>query len=72
MGHAENDPSSARGGGELERLVEHRDEHVEPFDRELLLSDERPVQVALEAFDLAQPLEQVSLLIGGQRLAIRA
>ena len=58
MGHADHDLVRAGGGGELDRLVEHRHEHVEPLDRELLLAEERAAQVVLEALDLGQPLEQ--------------
>ena len=39
--HAEHDLVRAVLGGELDRLVEHRHEHVEPLDRELLLAEER-------------------------------
>ena len=54
---------------ELDRLVEHRHEHVEPLDRELLLAEERPAQVLLERLDRRQPLEQPPLLVRGERLA---
>ena len=57
----------AGGGGELDRLVEHRDQHVEPLERELLLAEERAAQVALESLDLAEPRVEPALLVGGQR-----
>ena len=43
---------------ELDRLVEHRDEHVEALERELLLTEERAPQVLLEALDLREAAEQ--------------
>ena len=67
MRHAEHDLVRAFLGTELDRLVEHRDHHVEPLDRELLLAEERAAEVALEALDLGQALEQAALLVGSQR-----
>ena len=58
MRHSDHDLVCAGLRGELERLVEHRHEDVEPFDRELLLPEERAAQVVLEPLDLGQPLEQ--------------
>ena len=48
-------------------LVEHRHEHVEPFDREARLAGKRPLQEALERLDLRQPIEQLDRIdrIGG-------
>ena len=54
-------------GGELERLVEHRDQDVEPLERELLLAEERAAQVALHALDLAEPGVEPALLLGVER-----
>ena len=49
VGHAGHDLAcSVLFRGELEGEVEHRDHHVEPFDRELLLPEERLAEVALE------------------------
>ena len=48
VGHPDHDLVRTRLGGELDRLVEHRHEHVEPFDRELFLPEERPAKVLLE------------------------
>ena len=45
-------------------LVEHRYEHVEPLDRELLLAQEGAAEVELEALDAAQALEQRPLFVG--------
>ena len=67
--HADDDLLRAVGGGELDRLVEHRDRHVEALDRELLLAEVRLVHEALEGVDLDQALEQRALLVGRQRLA---
>ena len=58
VGHAEHDLVAALLCGEGDRLVQHRHHHVQSLDRELLLAEERPAQVALEALDLGQPLEQ--------------
>ena len=48
---------------ELDRLVEHRHEHVETLDGELLLADERTAQVRLEPFDLREPVQQCAALV---------
>ena len=70
--HAEHDLVSAFLRGEPDRLVEHRDHHVEPLDRELLLAEERPAQVALEALDLGQALEQPALVVRVERVVVAA
>ena len=70
MRHAEHDLVAALLRGEPDRLVEHRDHHVEPLDRELLLAEEGPAQVALEAFDLGQALEQAALVVRVERLVV--
>ena len=72
VGHPHHGLVRARFGGERDRLVEHRHHHVEALDRELLLAEEHPAQVALEAFDLREPLEQALLLVGAQRLSVAA
>ena len=70
--HAHHDVVRAGLGGELDRLVEHRDHHVEPLERELLLAEEALPQEPLHAVDLAQaPVEQ-ALLVGAQRLSVPA
>ena len=56
MGDSDHDLVGARGSRELDRLVEHGHERVEPLDRELLLPDERASQKRLEGLDLCQPL----------------
>ena len=48
---------------ELDRLVEHRNEHVETLDGELLLADERTAQEGLEPFDLGEPVQQCAALV---------
>ena len=70
--HAEHDATRPVVGRQLDRLVEHRHHHVEPFDRELLLAEEGAAQVALEAFDVGQPPEERLLLVGRERMAERA
>ena len=55
--HPDHDLMRAPAGRELDRLVEHRDHHVQPFDRELLLPEEGAPQIALHALHLAQPPE---------------
>ena len=72
VGHADHDLVGARLGADLDRLVEHRNHHVEAFDRELLLPEELALEVVLEALDLAQPLEQEPSLLGRERLAVPA
>ena len=68
MRDADQDLVRARLGGELDRLVEHRHEHVETLDRELLLADERAPEVRLEALDLREPLRAESAaLLGVER-----
>ena len=54
--------------GELDRLVEHRDERLETLERELLLPEERPAQVLLEALGLGEPVEERAPLLRGERL----
>ena len=56
--HADQDVADARLGRLADHLVQHRDEHVEPFDREARLAGEGAVQEALEGLDLRQPVEQ--------------
>ena len=70
--HSDDDLVRAGVGREVDRLVEHRDEDVEPLDRELLLTEERPVEELLEAFSLDEPLEQLLLLVGRERRAVVA
>ena len=50
-----------------DHLVQHRDEHVEPFDREARLARKGALQEPLERFDLRQPIEQLDRIdrIGG-------
>ena len=45
-------------GAELDRLVEHRHEHVEALERELLLPEERAAEVLLEALHLGEPTQE--------------
>ncbi len=68
--HAEHDFVGPAPRGELDRLVEHRDHHVEALDGELLLPEERAPQVALHPFDLAQAPEQPDPLVGGERTSV--
>src|SRR4051812_3645753 len=70
MRHPQHDLVSAVPRSELDRLVEHRNHHVETFDGELLLPEERAPQVALHPFDLAQAPEQTYPLVGGERASV--
>ena len=70
--HAHHDLVGALLRGEADCLVEHGDHHVEAFDRELLLPQEHTAEVALEALDLGEPLEQLLLLLGAERPAVLA
>ena len=54
-------------GRELDGLVEHRHEHVETLDRELLLADERAPEVRLEPLDLREPVEEAPALLRIER-----
>ena len=72
VGHPDHDLVRARLGGELGRLVEHRHEHVEALDRELLLAEEGAAQVPLHPLDLRQPGQQELLLLGRERRAVPA
>ncbi len=58
VGHPDHDLVRAALRTELDRLVEHRDEHVEPLERELLLAEERAAQVLLDALDLGQTTQE--------------
>ena len=58
VGHAHHDLVRALLGGELDRLVEHRDHHVEALERELLLAEEPLAQEPLHALDFAQAAEE--------------
>ena len=70
--HADHDPMRARLGSELDGLVEHWHQHVQAFDRELLLSEEGATQVVLEDLDLRQLLEQSPVLLRRERLPVTA
>ena len=59
-------------GGELDREIEHRDGHVEAFDREPLLAEVGFVEEALECVHGGQTREQLLLAIGGKRPAMLA
>ena len=70
MGHSDHDLVRAGLGGEIDRLVEHRNHHVQPFERELLLTEERAAEVLLEALGAGDALEQPELLLTAHRLAV--
>ena len=72
MRHPEHDFVRALVGGEGDRLVQHGHHHVQALDRELLLAEERPPQVALEALDLGEAPEQRALLVRVERLVVAA
>jgi hypothetical protein len=71
MRHAEHHLARPGRGRQLDRLVQHRDERVEALDRELLLAEERLVQVVLERLDLGEAPQQLALLVGSERRAVR-
>ena len=52
-----------RLGRQLDGLVEHGNEDVQPLDRELLLPDERAPQVGLEPLDLRKAPQQLLALL---------
>ncbi len=70
--HADHGLVRTALGGEPDRLVEHRHEHVEPLDRKLLLPEERLAQICLEPADLGQAGQERELLLVGERLAVAA
>ena len=72
VGHPDHDLVGAVRRRELDRLVEHRDHHIEPLERELLLAEERAAQVGLHPFHPREPAEQPALLLRCQRRAIAA
>ena len=59
MRHADQHLLHAGDGRVRDDLVEDRHHHVEAFDREARLADERLVQEALEGLDLGDALEQI-------------
>ncbi len=69
VGHPDHDLVRAARRGQLDRLVEHRHEHVEAFQRELLLPQERPPEVVLEAFHLAEAAQERDPLLRCRREA---
>ena len=49
-------------GAELDGVVEHRHEHVDALDRELLLPEERLAQIGLQPLDLREARQERTLL----------
>ncbi len=72
MGHAEHGRPDPFVGELADDLLEHRDHHVEPLDREGLLADVRLAQVALHRLDFGQPREHGDRLGRAQRDAMPA
>ncbi len=72
MRHAEHDLVRAVPRGKVDRLVEHRDHHVQTLDGELLLTEEGASQVALHPLHLAQAPEQPHSLVAGERTPVAA
>ena len=72
VGHPDDGLVRAGLARRLERPVEHRHEHVEPLDRELLLRQECAPQVSLETFDLREPEQQLAALVSGKRCPMLA
>ena len=68
VGHADHDLVGAAGRRELDRLVQHRHERLEAFERELLLPQERPSQVLLEPLGLREPVKEGLPLVRLERL----
>ncbi len=64
--HPDHDLVRAARRRQLDRLVEHRYEHVETFERELLLAEERAAQVPLEPLHLGQPAQECGPLLRWQ------
>ena len=72
MRHPEHDLVGAVRRCQLDRLVEHRDHHVEALDGELLLPEEGAPQVALHPLYLAQAPEQPHPLVARERAPVAA
>ena len=70
--HADDGLGDAGLGGQHDHLVEHQHHDVEALDRELLLAEERAVQVVLERLDAQQAVEDVAPLVGRQGLRVGA
>ena len=68
VGHADHDLVRAPCRGEPDRLVEHRHERLETLERKLLLPEERPPQVLLEALGLGEPVQERLPLCRVERL----
>ena len=67
--HSDGDFVRSARRRQRDRLVEHRHERLEALERELLLAEERPAQVLLEAFRLGEAAEECAPLLGLQGLA---
>ncbi len=50
-----------------DQFIQHRHQHVDPFDGEPLLPRKGAVQKPLEFLHLNQPFQQSDLLIGGKK-----
>ncbi len=72
VGHPDERLAGASRRGALQQLVQHRNEHIEPFDREAFLSQIGAVQETLETLDLAQPLGQAPPSVRSQRNPVAA
>ena len=70
--HADDGLGDAGLRCQHDHLVEHQHHDVEALDRELLLAEERAVQVVLERLDAQQAVEDVAALVGRQRLRVGA
>ncbi len=68
--HTDHDLVRTARRGQLDGLVQHGHEHVEPFGGELLLPEEGATEVLLERLGARQPLEQRALLVGAERLPV--
>ena len=72
MRHADHDLVRPVFRSELDRFVEHRHHDVEPFDRELLLTEERAAQILLEGLHARELCEQILLLVCRERHTVLA
>ena len=63
VGHADDDFVGAGLGRTLDRVVEHRDQDVQPFDRESLLTQIGLMQELLQRLHLGKPLQQCPPLL---------
>ena len=72
MGHPDDDFGRPFRRREFDRLVEHGDQHVDPLDREALLSQVGAVQELLQSLHLGEAVERSHAILVGVALEVGA